>query len=147
MKKFLIFAMSIGLMLAGCDFFPNIAIDDLEGTQVFGSKIIKEYSADNVTLFIIKSDDTSLIVDLWWHVADSEAEAGYVEYQYTCSGTISKNIFKANTYDSYGTAYNNVTTTHGAIEVEFSMKDDKVIAKFSGDGPLNGVTISDGIKQ
>lgn len=31
MKKFLIFAMSIGLMLAGCDLFPSFTINDILG--------------------------------------------------------------------------------------------------------------------
>ena len=144
MKKLTLIALLAVALLLGCELAMDLSIDDLEGTWKFGSKTIKGNAVDNITLFIIKIDDTTLAVDFWWTVPNGESS--YLEYEHTSNGTFSKNIFSAGSYDSYGTGYNNITTTHSAIDVTFSIEGDKLSAVFSGDGPLNGIEIEGGVR-
>ncbi|HCO48600.1 MAG TPA: hypothetical protein DIT55_03910 [Spirochaetaceae bacterium] len=143
MKKLAFFAFLTVIAFAGCDLAADLTIDDIQGTWNFGSRSIKGDDADNVTLFVTKIDDTTLAVDFWWTVPDADAEAGYLKYEHTSNGTFSGNLFSADSYDSYGTGYGG-TTTHGAIEVTFSLDGDQLSAVFSGDGPLNGIELGGG---
>lgn len=144
MKKLIFVALLAVVMLAGCDLAADLTIDDIAGTWNFGSRTIKGNAVDNVTVFVIKIDDSTLAVDFWWTVPDGESS--YLEYEHTSSGTLSGSIFSASRYDSYGSGYSYATTTHGAIEVNFSLGEDKLSAAFSGDGPLDGIELSGGVR-
>jgi hypothetical protein len=137
MKKFLVFAVLAGLLIVGCDLFPNFSIDDILGEWDFSDRVIKGKAATDVHLSVLGED----IFDLGWNTSENS-------YWIGCDGSMEKNVFTG-TYDAWdgnlvGDTQIEEDTT---IKITFTLNDDKLTAKFEGSGLLDGVTLTEGVKQ
>jgi hypothetical protein len=137
MKKFLVFAVVVGLLITSCDLFPNISYDDIKGEWDFPDRTIQGKAATDVHLSVL---DTEAWFDLGWNTSENS-------YWISCEGTMNKNVFTG-TYDAWDNAPNpSIQIDDGsAIVITFSLIDDLLIAEFEGEGLLDGVTLSEGVK-
>ncbi|MEL7556084.1 MAG: hypothetical protein AAGU26_07900 [bacterium] len=137
MKKFLIFAMSIGLMLAGCDLFPSFTINDILGEWDFSDRTIKGKAATDIHLSIL--DENTF--DLGWDTSEND-------YLIACDGAMKNNVFTG-TYDAWdGKLVGDSQIVDDAnIKITFTLNDDKLTATFEGSGLLDGVTLTEDVKQ
>jgi len=133
----MVFVVLASLLIASCDLFPNFTIDDILGEWDFSDRVIKGKSATNVHLSVL-SEDT---FDLGWDTNENS-------YWIGCNGTMEKNVFTG-TYDAWdGKLVDDTQIADDAsIVITFTLKDEKLTAKFEGDGLLDGVTLTEGVKQ
>ncbi len=137
MKKLVIFAVLIGLILTGCDLFPSFSINDILGEWDFSDRTIKGKAATAIHLGILGED----IFDLGWDTSEND-------YWIGCNGAMKNNVFTG-TYDAWdGNLVGDSQIEDDAnIKITFTLNDDKLTATFEGSGLLDGVTLTEGVKQ
>jgi hypothetical protein len=137
MKKLLALVMLAGIFIVGCDLFTNISYDDIKGEWDFSDRIIDGKAATNVHLSVL---DTEGWFDLGWDTSEND-------YWISCEGTMNKNVFTG-TYAAWDNAPDpSIQIEDGsAILITFSLKDNLLTAKFEGEGLLDGITLTEGVK-
>jgi len=130
MKKSLMFCFLIALMLAGCDLFPSMTVEDIQGEWDFPSVTFNDSSTGPVHLSVLEPDGDLIGIDLMWNDG-----ANF----YYGDGTMDGNTYTG-TYDVGGDSVED----NYAITVKFSLSGDMLKAAFSGEGPLNGLVLEGG---
>jgi len=137
MKKILALTMLASLLIVGCDLFPNITYNDIKGEWDFSDRTIKGKAATNVHLSVLENEAW---FDLGWDTSENS-------YWISCEGTMDKNVFTG-TYDAWDNAPDpSIQIEDGsAIVITFSLIDDLLTAEFEGEGLLDGVILTEGVK-
>lgn len=121
------------LVLAGCDLFPNVKYEDIQGEWDFPSVLFNNAQTGAVHLSVLPKDEQGNIhIDLSWN--------DFANF-YFGFGTMNGNTFSG----TYNVGNDDVEDTY-SITVTFSLKNDKLKAVFSGQGPLNGLTLENGVQ-
>ncbi|MCX8014170.1 MAG: hypothetical protein N3A02_07770 [Rectinema sp.] len=135
-KSVLIIALLAIAILSGCELFaslfPGVTYDDLVGEWDFPSVMFNNAQTGAVHLSVLpKGEDDTIGIDLSWNE--------FANFYYG-DGTMDGNKFEG-TYDEG----NDDTINEYSITVTFSLKNDKLKAVFSGQGPLNGLVLENGV--
>jgi len=146
MKKLLVFAILVSLLLAGCDLLTNFSIDDLAGTWFFGTQTVDSKQVDNLTAYI-GGVEGAYFMDLWWTVPSGIDDPSYYEFNHYLNGTVDGNIltgtYDINTNDTTDTTYNDEDAEYDIV-VTFTMDGEKLTISTTGTGPLAGKTFVNG---
>jgi hypothetical protein len=133
-RKFLVLILLAGFLVAGCDLFSSLSFGDIEGTWVFSDRTLKGQSASNIRLSILNDEQ----FDLNWDTVNGH-------YSYAIDGTLDKNVFSGS-YSGWNSILGQIDNAQ-AIEITLSLKNERLIAKFNGAGTLDGLELSEGVKQ
>jgi hypothetical protein len=133
-KKVLIGILLVGLLVAGCDLFPSLKIEDIKGEWKFSDRTIKGEAATDVSLSILNEEQ----FDLGWATVNGH-------YHFAVDGTLEKNIFTG-TYSGWNSVAGQIDDTV-AISITLTLESDRLTASFEGSGTLDGLELSEGIKQ
>ena len=135
-KNFVVIPLLAALLIAGCDLFAPFSIDAALGEWDFPDRTISGKAATSVHLSVMSNGQ---MLDMRWDTSEN----GYL---FACDGAMNKNVFTG-TYigwDSMLPLGDNEIVSGAAITATLSMSGGKISISFSGSGPLNGVTVTEG---
>ncbi len=126
-STFALFSLAILALMASCTPF---ALNDALGEWEVASGTIKGVAATSIHLSVMSDGQ---MYDAGWDTADNH-------YWLHCDGSTAKNVFTG-IYD--GNDDGGQIADDQQITITLSLKNGKLSAKFTGAGPLDGVTFTD----
>ena len=133
MKKFLVFGVLVSLLFMGCNFFHDDIVSDIKGTWNFPNQTIDSEFSTGIRLEIVDVEH----FDLWWSV-------GATNNHYNFAGYMAENVFTG-TFDNMND--NGDVVEDQSISITFTIENNTLKAEFEGLDPLDGVTLTGGVKQ